>query len=135
MSYEALSDLINVKMLFIFFSSFRQNVHMYPKDTAYELRTVLCIKLQDIEVGKAVRPQLAMRVGDANIAWKKVSYNRNTNYSHVHGCINGDSVSYLSYFLPLHSQFHGKEVVVECKFDGDRIQIHKNGTEVHYFSR
>ncbi|KAM1610658.1 hypothetical protein ACFXTN_021040 [Malus domestica] len=59
-------------------------------------------KRQDIEVGKAVRPQLAMRVGDANIAWKK---------------------------------FHGKEVVVECKFDGDRIQIHKNGTEVHYFSR
>ncbi|XP_009359940.2 DNA ligase 4 isoform X2 [Pyrus x bretschneideri] len=59
-------------------------------------------KRQDIEVGKAVRPQLAMRVGDANIAWKK---------------------------------FHGKEVVVECKFDGDRIQIHKNGSEVHYFSR
>ncbi|XP_061991495.1 DNA ligase 4 [Rosa rugosa] len=59
-------------------------------------------KRQDIEVGKAVRPQLAMRVGDATGAWKK---------------------------------FHGKEVVVECKFDGDRIQIHKNGTEVHYFSR
>ncbi|KAK9931444.1 hypothetical protein M0R45_018719 [Rubus argutus] len=59
-------------------------------------------KRQDIEVGKAVRPQLAMRVGDATGAWKK---------------------------------FHGKEVIVECKFDGDRIQIHKNGTEVHYFSR
>ncbi|KAM5553689.1 hypothetical protein ABKV19_025768 [Rosa sericea] len=59
-------------------------------------------KRQDIEVGKAVRPQLAMRVGDATGAWKK---------------------------------FHGKEVVVECKFDGDRIQIHKNGTEVRYFSR
>ncbi|XP_008223923.1 PREDICTED: DNA ligase 4 [Prunus mume] len=59
-------------------------------------------KRQDIEVGKAVRPQLAMRVGDATIAWKKL---------------------------------HGKEVVVECKFDGDRIQIHKNGTEIHYFSR
>ncbi|XP_050372966.1 DNA ligase 4 [Argentina anserina] len=59
-------------------------------------------KRQDIEVGKAVRPQLAMRVGDATAAWKK---------------------------------YHGKEVVVECKFDGDRIQVHKNGTEVHYFSR
>uniref|UniRef100_A0A2P2K6S8 DNA ligase n=1 Tax=Rhizophora mucronata TaxID=61149 RepID=A0A2P2K6S8_RHIMU len=59
-------------------------------------------KRQDIEVGKAVRPQLAMRVSDAHAAWKKL---------------------------------HGKEVVVECKFDGDRIQIHKNGTEVHYFSR
>ncbi|PQQ20120.1 DNA ligase 4 isoform X1 [Prunus yedoensis var. nudiflora] len=59
-------------------------------------------KRQDIEVGKAVRPQLAMRVGDATFAWKKL---------------------------------HGKEVVVECKFDGDRIQIHKNGTEIHYFSR
>ncbi|KAL5771555.1 hypothetical protein ACOSP7_015709 [Xanthoceras sorbifolium] len=59
-------------------------------------------KRQDIEIGKAVRPQLAMRVGDAHAAWKKL---------------------------------HGKEVVVECKFDGDRIQIHKNGAEVHYFSR
>lgn len=59
-------------------------------------------KRQDIEVGKAVRPQLAMRVSDAHAAWKKL---------------------------------HGKEVVVECKFDGDRIQIHKNGAEVHYFSR
>lgn len=59
-------------------------------------------KRQDIEVGKAVRPQLAMRVADATSAWKKL---------------------------------HGKEVVVECKFDGDRIQIHKNGTEIHFFSR
>ncbi|PON91014.1 DNA ligase, ATP-dependent [Trema orientale] len=59
-------------------------------------------KRQDIEVGKAVRPQLAMRVADATVAWKKL---------------------------------HGKEVVVECKFDGDRIQIHKNGSEIHYFSR
>ncbi|KAB1200254.1 putative DNA ligase 4 [Morella rubra] len=59
-------------------------------------------KRQDIEVGKAVRPQLAMRVADATAAWKKL---------------------------------HGKEVVVECKFDGDRIQIHKNGTDIHYFSR
>ncbi|KAL6185323.1 hypothetical protein ACLB2K_041457 [Fragaria x ananassa] len=58
-------------------------------------------KRKDIEVGKAVRPQLAMRVGDATAAWKK---------------------------------FHGKEVVVECKFDGDRLQIHKNGGEVHYYS-
>lgn len=59
-------------------------------------------KRQDIEVGKPVRPQLAMRVGNANAAWKKL---------------------------------HGKEVVVECKFDGDRIQIHKNGQEIHFFSR
>ncbi|KAJ9141313.1 hypothetical protein P3X46_031861 [Hevea brasiliensis] len=59
-------------------------------------------KRQDIEVGKAVRPQLAMRVSDAHSAWKKL---------------------------------HGKDVVLECKFDGDRIQIHKNGPEVHYFSR
>ncbi|ESQ42689.1 hypothetical protein EUTSA_v10012474mg [Eutrema salsugineum] len=59
-------------------------------------------KRQDIEVGKAVRPQLAMRSGDVNAAWKKL---------------------------------HGKDVVAECKFDGDRIQIHKNGTEIHYFSR
>ncbi|XP_048333732.2 DNA ligase 4 isoform X1 [Ziziphus jujuba] len=59
-------------------------------------------KRQDIEVGKAVRPQLAMRVGDATVAWKKL---------------------------------HGKEVVIECKFDGDRIQIHKNGNEICYFSR
>ncbi|KAF6155628.1 hypothetical protein GIB67_034723 [Kingdonia uniflora] len=59
-------------------------------------------KRQDIEVGKAVRPQLALRVGNATTAWKKL---------------------------------HGKEVVVECKFDGDRIQIHKNGSEIHFFSR
>ncbi|KAK4265577.1 hypothetical protein QN277_026608 [Acacia crassicarpa] len=59
-------------------------------------------KRQDIEVGKAVRPQLAKRVGSASEAWKKL---------------------------------HGKEVVVECKFDGDRIQIHKNGTNIHFFSR
>ncbi|XP_042449439.1 DNA ligase 4-like isoform X2 [Zingiber officinale] len=59
-------------------------------------------KKQDIEVGKPVRPQLAMRVSDAMNAWKKL---------------------------------HGKNVVVECKFDGDRIQIHKNGEEIHYFSR
>ncbi|XP_047149361.1 DNA ligase 4 isoform X1 [Vigna umbellata] len=59
-------------------------------------------KRQDIEVGKAVRPQLAKRVANATEAWKKL---------------------------------HGKEVVVECKFDGDRIQIHKNGTEIHFFSR
>ncbi|XP_068641207.1 DNA ligase 4 [Aristolochia californica] len=59
-------------------------------------------KRQDIEVGKAVRPQLAMRVSDAASAWKKL---------------------------------HGKQVVVECKFDGDRIQIHKDGAEIHFFSR
>ncbi|XP_039030849.1 DNA ligase 4-like isoform X2 [Hibiscus syriacus] len=59
-------------------------------------------KRQDIEVGKAVRPQLAMRVRDPVAAWKKL---------------------------------HGKEVVVECKFDGDRIQIHKNGIEIRYYSR
>nr|POF07460.1 dna ligase 4 [Quercus suber] len=57
---------------------------------------------QDIEIGKAVRPQLAKRVTDTTAAWKEL---------------------------------HGKEVVVECKFDGDRIQIHKNGTEIHFFSR
>ncbi|KAJ3698473.1 hypothetical protein LUZ61_002178 [Rhynchospora tenuis] len=59
-------------------------------------------KRQDIEVGKAVRAQLAMRVSDASAAWKKL---------------------------------HGKQVVAECKFDGDRIQIHKNGDEIHFFSR
>nr|GEV77606.1 DNA ligase 4 [Tanacetum cinerariifolium] len=59
-------------------------------------------KRQDIEVGKAVRPQLALRVANAASAWKKL---------------------------------HGKEVVVECKFDGDRIQIHKNGKDIHFFSR
>ncbi|KAI7747083.1 hypothetical protein M8C21_002519 [Ambrosia artemisiifolia] len=59
-------------------------------------------KRQDIEVGKAVRPQLALRVANAASAWKKL---------------------------------HGKEVVIECKFDGDRIQIHKNGQEIHFFSR
>ncbi|XP_066343762.1 putative DNA ligase 4 [Miscanthus floridulus] len=59
-------------------------------------------KRQDIEIGKAVRPQLAMRVRDASAAWKKL---------------------------------HGKQVVAECKFDGDRIQIHKNGEEIHFFSR
>lgn len=59
-------------------------------------------KRQDIEVGKAVRPQLAMRVANCAAAWKKL---------------------------------HGKEVVVECKFDGDRIQVHKNGTQVNFFSR
>ncbi|KAJ1378207.1 Nucleic acid-binding, OB-fold [Sesbania bispinosa] len=59
-------------------------------------------KRQDIEVGKAVRPQLAKRIANATEAWKKL---------------------------------HGKEVVVECKFDGDRIQIHKNGKEIHFFSR
>ncbi|KAK1322796.1 DNA ligase 4 [Acorus calamus] len=32
-------------------------------------------------------------------------------------------------------RLHGKQVVIECKFDGDRIQIHKNGNEIHYFSR
>jgi hypothetical protein len=32
-------------------------------------------------------------------------------------------------------QLRGKEVVVECKFDGDRIQVHKNGNDIHFFSR
>ncbi|ONM14150.1 DNA ligase 4 [Zea mays] len=59
-------------------------------------------KRQDIEIGKAVRPQLALRVRDSSVAWKKL---------------------------------HGKQVVAECKFDGDRIQIHKNGEEIHFFSR
>ncbi|KAI8010969.1 DNA ligase 4 [Camellia lanceoleosa] len=34
-----------------------------------------------------------------------------------------------------HTLLHGKEVVVECEFDGDRIQIHKNGKDIHFFSR
>ncbi|KAL2481826.1 DNA ligase 4 [Abeliophyllum distichum] len=59
-------------------------------------------KRQDIEVGKPVRPQLALRISNSTAAWKKL---------------------------------HGKEVVIECKFDGDRIQIHKNGAEIHFFSR
>ncbi len=24
---------------------------------------------------------------------------------------------------------------MECKFDGDRIQVHKNGNDIHFFSR
>ena len=32
--------------------------------------------LQDIEVGKAVRPQLAKRVANAAEAWKKVSFTK-----------------------------------------------------------
>lgn len=32
-------------------------------------------------------------------------------------------------------QLRGKQIVAECKFDGDRIQIHKNGTDIHFFSR
>ncbi|GFP84377.1 DNA ligase 4 [Phtheirospermum japonicum] len=59
-------------------------------------------KRQDIEVGKPVRPQLALRVSNAAAAWKKL---------------------------------HGTEVIVECKFDGDRIQIHKNGAQISFFSR
>ncbi|KNA22605.1 hypothetical protein SOVF_030970 [Spinacia oleracea] len=31
-------------------------------------------------------------------------------------------------------KLHGKEVVVECKFDGFRIQIHKDGGKINYFS-
>ncbi|KAJ3693458.1 hypothetical protein LUZ60_008938 [Juncus effusus] len=59
-------------------------------------------KRKDIEVGKAVRAQLAMRISDASAAWKKL---------------------------------HGKPLVAECKFDGDRIQIHKNGDQINFFSR
>ncbi|EPS70380.1 hypothetical protein M569_04378, partial [Genlisea aurea] len=59
-------------------------------------------KRQDIELGKPVRPQLALRISNVAAAWKKL---------------------------------HGKEVVAECKFDGDRIQIHKNGDTVNFFSR
>ncbi|CAI7882231.1 unnamed protein product [Closterium sp. NIES-53] len=33
------------------------------------------------------------------------------------------------------SLMKGKEAVVECKFDGDRVQIHKNGTAINFFSR
>ncbi|MCO5598394.1 hypothetical protein L7F22_052489 [Adiantum nelumboides] len=29
----------------------------------------------------------------------------------------------------------GEPIIAECKFDGDRIQVHKNGDEVHFFSR
>ncbi|KAG0587124.1 hypothetical protein KC19_2G142100 [Ceratodon purpureus] len=57
---------------------------------------------QDIEVGKAVRPQLAARAANVEDAWKKM---------------------------------RGKEVVVECKFDGDRIQVHKNGNKLNFWSR
>ncbi|CAL5443218.1 unnamed protein product [Camellia sinensis] len=35
----------------------------------------------------------------------------------------------------VYTALHGKEVVVECKFDGDRIQIHKNGKDIQFFSR
>ncbi|EFJ24951.1 hypothetical protein SELMODRAFT_414166 [Selaginella moellendorffii] len=59
-------------------------------------------KRQDIEVGKAVRPQLASRVKNAEDAWKRM---------------------------------RGKRVIAECKFDGDRCQVHKDGNEVHFFSR
>jgi hypothetical protein len=30
---------------------------------------------------------------------------------------------------------NGKEIVVECKFDGDRIQVHKNGNRLNFWSR
>ncbi|CAI5482386.1 unnamed protein product [Closterium sp. Yama58-4] len=33
------------------------------------------------------------------------------------------------------SLMKGKEAVVECKFDGDRVQIHKHGHAIHFFSR
>ncbi|KAJ7531081.1 hypothetical protein O6H91_14G031600 [Diphasiastrum complanatum] len=32
-------------------------------------------------------------------------------------------------------KFRGKQVVVECKFDGNRIQLHKDGSDIHFFSR
>jgi DNA ligase-4 len=41
----------------------------------------------------------------------------------------------LPFGMTLFSQLRGKEVVVECKFDGDRIQVHKNGNDIHFFSR
>lgn len=42
------------------------------------------MNFQDIEVGKAVRPQLAMRVADATAAWKKVlGQKRLNNLDHL----------------------------------------------------
>ncbi|KAI6678858.1 hypothetical protein NL676_039654 [Syzygium grande] len=40
-----------------------------------------------------------------------------------------------NFALAAAAELHGKEVVVECKFDGDRIQVHKNGFEIHICSR
>ncbi|GAQ80116.1 ATP-dependent DNA ligase [Klebsormidium nitens] len=57
---------------------------------------------QDIEIGKAVRPQLAARVNTVEQAMKKM---------------------------------RGRPVVVECKFDGERIQCHIDGTQLNFFSR
>jgi hypothetical protein len=48
--------------LFIYFLGFQ----------VYCCMTPFILYNQDIEVGKAVRPQLAMRVRDASAAWKKV---------------------------------------------------------------
>ncbi len=49
-------------------------------------------------------------------------------------CMVSDCCS-LPFGMTLFSQLRGKEVVVECKFDGDRIQVHKNGNDIHFFSR
>ncbi|CAJ1975847.1 unnamed protein product [Sphenostylis stenocarpa] len=96
-------------------------------------------KRQDIEVGKAVRPQLAKRVANATEAWKKVYFANpliSVTYAPTKALvIHIPFHGYGTWRLRTYCNLHGKEVVVECKFDGDRIQIHKNGTEIQFFSR
>lgn len=45
------------------------NIKMVDVSSVSHLKCPLC---QDIEVGKAVRPQLAARVSNVEEAWKKV---------------------------------------------------------------
>lgn len=47
---------------------------MLTTGTLWNFDFCIILLFQDIEVGKAVRPQLAMRVSDAHAAWKKVYF-------------------------------------------------------------
>eukprot|EP00899_Mesostigma_viride_P003928 jgi/Mesvir1/13536/Mv26189-RA.1 len=61
-----------------------------------------------IEVGYPVRPQLAKRVNAPRVAWNKFS---------------------------MQGKVDGKSAVVEAKMDGERIQAHKDGDNIQFFTR
>ena len=46
-----------------------------------------------------------------------------------------DNCIYISNAYFFYFQMKGKRMVAECKFDGDRMQVHKDGEKVWFWSR
>ncbi|CAM6105482.1 unnamed protein product [Calypogeia fissa] len=118
------------------------------KTSAKEMKWIVMIILKDLKLGISEKTILSVFHPDAEHVFNVTSdlqrvcetlQNRNERYSR-HDIQVGTSVRpqlavRVDSVEEAWKKFRGKQVVVECKFDGERVQIHKDGNSLNFYSR